>query len=184
MELSRKMLWCSRAVIRQDGWGYALETSHPQVSVAYNNNGVFLTRAARLCRSLGRGLYSQSLGSPTWWRFLSTRTSTVAKTGNADLVNHELPFKTSLPKGCKLPLTFHWPKQVLQPSLISEQDPSADEWIKKLWYIYTMEYYSDIKKNSFESVLMRWMKLEPIIQSEVSQKEKHQYSILTHIYGI
>jgi len=47
-----------------------------------------------------------------------------------------------------------------------------------------MEYYSAIKKNTFESVLMRWMKLEPIIQSEVSQKEKHQYSILMHIYGI
>ena len=57
--------------------------------------------------------------------------------------------------------------------------PSADEWIRKLWYIYTMEYYPAIKKNTFESVLMRWMKLEPIIQSEVSQKEKHQYSILT-----
>ena len=62
--------------------------------------------------------------------------------------------------------------------------PSADEWIRKLWYIYTMEYYSAIKKNTFESILMRWMKLEPIIQSEVSQKEKHQYSILMHIYGI
>ena len=62
--------------------------------------------------------------------------------------------------------------------------PSADEWIRKLWYIYTMEYYSAIKKDTFESVLMRWMRLEPIIQSEVSQKEKHQYSILTHIYGI
>ena len=62
--------------------------------------------------------------------------------------------------------------------------PSADEWIRKLWYIYTMEYYSDIKKNAFESVLMRWMKLEPILQSEVSQKRKHQYSILMHIYGI
>ena len=62
--------------------------------------------------------------------------------------------------------------------------PLADEWIGKLWYIYTMEYYSAIKKNAFESVLMRQMKLEPIIQSEVSQKEKHQYSILTHIYGI
>ena len=59
--------------------------------------------------------------------------------------------------------------------------PSADEWIRNVWYIYTMEYYSDIKKNVSESVLMRWMKLEPIIQSEVSQKEKHQYSILTHI---
>ena len=62
--------------------------------------------------------------------------------------------------------------------------PSADEWIRKLWYIYTMEYYSAIKKNAFESVLMRWMKLEPIIHSKVSQKEKHRYSILTHIYGI
>ena len=61
---------------------------------------------------------------------------------------------------------------------------SADEWIRKLWYIYTMEYYSAIKKNSFESILMRWMKLEPIIQSEVSQKDKDQYSILMHIYGI
>ena len=62
--------------------------------------------------------------------------------------------------------------------------PSADEWIRKLWYIHTMEYHSAIKKNTFESVLMRWMKLELIIQSEVNQKEKHQYSILTHIYGI
>ena len=62
--------------------------------------------------------------------------------------------------------------------------PAADEWIRKLWYIYTMEYYSAIKKNAFESVLMSWMKLEPIIQSKVSQKEKHQYSILTHVYGI
>ena len=52
--------------------------------------------------------------------------------------------------------------------------PSAEKWIRKLWYIYTMEYYSAIKKNTFESVLNRWMKLEPIIQSEVSQKEKHQ----------
>ena len=50
--------------------------------------------------------------------------------------------------------------------------PSADEWIRQLWYIYTMEYYPVIKKNAFESVLMRWMKLELIMQSEVSQKEK------------
>jgi len=54
----------------------------------------------------------------------------------------------------------------------------------KLWYIYTMEYYSAIKKNAFGSALMRWMKLEPVIWSEVSQKEKHQYSMLMHIYGI
>ena len=62
--------------------------------------------------------------------------------------------------------------------------PSADEWIRKLWYIYTKEYYSANKKNAYESVLMRLMKLESIIQSEVSQKEKHQYSILTHMCGI
>ena len=48
--------------------------------------------------------------------------------------------------------------------------PLADEWIGKLWYVYTMDYYSAIKKNTFASVLMRWMKLEPIIQREVSQK--------------
>ena len=62
--------------------------------------------------------------------------------------------------------------------------PSADKWNRKLWYIYTMEYYSAIKNNAFESVLMKWMKMEPILQSELSQKEKHQYSILKHIYGI
>ena len=62
--------------------------------------------------------------------------------------------------------------------------PSADKWTRKLWYIYKMEYYSPIKKNAFESVLMRWIKLEPIIQKPISQKEKHQYSILMRIYGI
>ena len=56
--------------------------------------------------------------------------------------------------------------------------PSTDEWIKEVWYIYTIEYYSAIKRNTFESVLMRWMNLEPIIQSEVSQKEKEKYCIL------
>ena len=60
--------------------------------------------------------------------------------------------------------------------------PSIDERIKKLWYIDTMEYYSALKRNTFESVLMRWTNIEPIIQSEVSQKEK--YGILTHIHGI
>ena len=62
--------------------------------------------------------------------------------------------------------------------------PLPDEWIKKLWYICTMEYYSAIERNAFDSVLMRWMNLEPIIQSEVSQKEKDTYHILMHIYGI
>ena len=62
--------------------------------------------------------------------------------------------------------------------------PLTDEWIKKLWYIYTMEYYSAVERNAFESVLMRWMVLEPIVQSEVSQKEKDKYCILTHVHGI
>ena len=62
--------------------------------------------------------------------------------------------------------------------------PSTDQRIKKLWYIYTMEYYSAIKRNTFESVVMRWMNLEPLIQSEVSQKEKDIYHILIHICGI
>ena len=62
--------------------------------------------------------------------------------------------------------------------------PSADKWIKKWWYIYTREYYSAIKRNGCESVLMRCMNLEPVIQSEVSQKEKGKYCILMHIYRI
>ena len=61
---------------------------------------------------------------------------------------------------------------------------AALEWIKELWYICKMEYYSAIKRNTFESVLMMWINLETIIQSEVSQKEKDKYSILTHIYRI
>ena len=62
--------------------------------------------------------------------------------------------------------------------------PSADEWIKKLWYIYTMEYYSTINRDAYEAFLMRWMNLEPFIQSAVSQKEKYKYRVLMHIYGI
>ena len=62
--------------------------------------------------------------------------------------------------------------------------PSADEWIKKLWYIYTMEYYSTINRDAYEAFLMRWMNLEPFIKSEVSQKEKYKYCILMHIYEI
>ena len=60
----------------------------------------------------------------------------------------------------------------------------TEEWMKKLRYIYTMEYYSAIKRNTFESVLMRWTNIEPILQSEVSQEEKYKYLTLTHIYGI
>ena len=62
--------------------------------------------------------------------------------------------------------------------------PSTDQWIRKLWYIHIMEYYSAIKRNASESVLKRWMNLVPGIKSEVSQKEKDKYHVLTHIYGI
>ena len=62
--------------------------------------------------------------------------------------------------------------------------PSLHEWIKKMWHVYTMEYYSAIKRNEMEVFVMRWMELEYVIQSEVSQKEKNKYSMLTHIYGI
>ena len=62
--------------------------------------------------------------------------------------------------------------------------PSTGEWIKKIWHIYTIEYYSAITKNTFQSVLMRWINLEPTVQNEVSQKEKDNYCILTQVYGV
>ena len=60
----------------------------------------------------------------------------------------------------------------------------TDEWIKKMWHMYTMEYYSAIKRNEIELFVVSWMDLETVIQSEVSQKEKDKYRVLTHIYGI
>ena len=62
--------------------------------------------------------------------------------------------------------------------------PSSDKWIKKMWHIYTMEYYAAIKRNEIELFVVRWMDLESLIQSEESQKEKNKYRMLTHIYGI
>ena len=62
--------------------------------------------------------------------------------------------------------------------------PSTDEWIKKMWHIYTMECYSAIKRNEIELFVVRWMDRESVIQSEVSQKEKDKYHMLTYIYGI
>ena len=82
-----------------------------------------------------------------------------------------------------LPFAATW--MDLEIITLNELSQEEKDRIRKLWYIYTMEYYAAIKKNSlFESILMRWMKLEPIIQSEVSQKDKDHYNILTHIYGI
>ena len=62
--------------------------------------------------------------------------------------------------------------------------PMTDEWIKKMWYIYTMEYYSALKRNKIGSFVEMSMDLESVIQSEVSQKEKNKYRILMHICGI
>ena len=62
--------------------------------------------------------------------------------------------------------------------------PSTDKWLKKMWHIYTMEYYSAIKRNEIESFVETWMDLETVIQTEVSQKEKNKYHMLTHIQGI
>ena len=62
--------------------------------------------------------------------------------------------------------------------------PATDEWIKKLWYIYAMEYYSALKRNEIGSFVETWMDLDTLIKSEVSQKEKNKYRILTHICGI
>ena len=64
------------------------------------------------------------------------------------------------------------------------QCPSSDEWRKKMWHIYTMEYHSAIKRNEIVLFVVRWMEFESVIQSEVSQREKNQYCMLTHIYGI
>ena len=73
---------------------------------------------------------------------------------------------------------FTVPKTWNQPKC-----PSPDEWIKKMWHIYTMEYYSAIKRNEIESFVETWMDLETVIQGEVSQKEKNKYRILTHVCG-
>ena len=62
--------------------------------------------------------------------------------------------------------------------------PSSDEWIKKIWCLYTMKYYSAIKWKTLESILMRWMNLESIIQNEVGQREKNRFCMLTNVYGI
>ena len=62
--------------------------------------------------------------------------------------------------------------------------PSTDEWINKMWHIYTMEYYSVIKRNEIELFVVKWTCLESVIQSEVRQKEKNKYHMLTHVYGI
>ena len=131
----------------------------------------------RGCEKKGTLLYcwwEWKLGQPLWrrvWRFLKK-------------LEIELPYYTAIPllgihteetrteRDTSTPM-FIAALFIIARTWNQPRCPSADEWIRKLCYIYTMEYYSAIKKNTFESVLIRWMKLEPIIQTEVSQKEKH-----------
>ena len=122
---------------------------------------------------------------PLWkaiWRFLKTLGRKPPYDPAVPLLGI-YPEETKIERDTRIPL-FIATLPTIARTWKQPRCPSTDESIKKLWYIHTMEYYSAIKRNTFESVLMRWMKLEPIIQSEVSQKEKHQYSIIMHIYGI
>ena len=136
----------------------------------------------RQCGEKGTLLYYRwecKLVQPLWrtaWRFLKK-------------LETELPYNPAIPL-----LGIHTKETRIErdtctPMFLAALFTIARTWmsisrIRKLWYIYTMEYYSAIKRNTFESVPMRWMKLEPIIQSEVSQKEKHQYYILTHLWNL
>ena len=122
---------------------------------------------------------------PLWrtvWRFLKKlKTELPYDSAVPLLVLH--PEKTIIQKeSCTtmfIAALFTIPRTWKQPKC-----PSTDEWIRKMWHIYTMEYYSVIKRNEFELFVVRWMDLESAIQSEVSQKEKNKYRMLTHIYGI
>ena len=121
---------------------------------------------------------------PLWktiWRFLE-------KLGIKPPYDPAIPLLGIYPEETKIE------KDICTPMFISALFTIARTWkqprcplkdgIKKLWHVYTMEYYLAIKRNAFESVLMRWMNLEPIIQSEVSQKEKDKCGILMHMYEI
>ena len=137
----------------------------------------------RGCGEKGTLLHSWwecKLMQPPWkmvWRFFRTRNKTTIWPSNPT------PRK---PKLKKIHCISFFIAALFTIARIWKQPrcPSTDEWIKKLWYIYTMNYYSAIRRNPFGSVLMKWMNLEPIIQSEASQEEKSRYCILTHIYGI
>ena len=117
---------------------------------------------------------------PQWrtvWRFLK-------KLGKKPPYDPAIPLLEIYPEETKIEKETCIPLFTAARMWKQSRYPSTDEWIKRLWDIYTMEYYSAIKRNTFESILMRWINLEPIIQSEVSQKEKDKYHILTHIYRI
>ena len=93
------------------------------------------------------------------------------------------PEKTIIQKDTYTPM-FIAALFTIARTLKQSKCPLTDEWIKKMWHIYTMEYYSAIKRNELMSFAETWMGLETVIQSEVNQKEKNKYRILTHICGI
>ena len=131
------------------------------------------------------GMYVDILIQPVWkiaWRFLE-------KLGIKPPYDPAIPLLGIYPKETKIEKHTHTPEFTAALFTIARicqqvRCSSKDKWIKKLWYIHTMEYYSSIKRNTFELVTMRWTNLEPIIQSEISQKEKNKQCILMHIYGI
>ena len=133
------------------------------------------------------------LGELGWWECKSTQSLWKTVWRFLKNLGIKLPYDPAIPLLGIYPEETKREKDICIPIFIvalstiaktwkQPRYPSTDEWINKLWYIYTIEYYSAIKRNAFESVLMRWMNLEPIIQSEVSQKEKNKYHILTHIW--
>ena len=120
---------------------------------------------------------------PLWkmvWRFLK-------QLGIKPPYDPAIPFLGIYPEETKIERDTSTPLFTTALFIIAWKQPRCpltDEWIKKLLYICTIEYYLAIERNGSESVLTRWMNPEPIIQSAVSQKEKDKYHILTHIYGI
>ena len=117
------------------------------------------------------------------WRFLKKTRNKTTIWPRSNLTPRHIPWGNQNWKRHMYPI-IHCSTVAIVRTWKQPRCPLIDEWIKKLWFIYTMKYYSAIKRYALESVLMRWMNLEPIIQSEVSQKEKDKYRILTHIYGI
>ena len=142
----------------------------------------------RECREKGTLLHCWwecKLVQPLWrtvWRFLKK-------------LKVELPYDPAIPLLSIYPEKTINGKDTCTPMFIAAlytiartwkqpKFPSTDEWIKKMWHEYTMEYYSAIKRNEIELFVVRWLDLESVVQSEVSQKEKNKYHMLTHIYGI
>ena len=121
---------------------------------------------------------------PLWrtvWRFLKKLKIDLPYAPAIPLLG-VYPEKTIIQKDTCIPM-FIAALLTIARSWKQPKSPSTDEWIKKWWYIYTMEYYSAIKRNEIGSFVETWMYLETVIQSEVSQKEKNKYRILTHVCG-